>query len=232
VFLNLWPASVYIHHRYSYLPHMNPNLRIFFKRSAYVLVFAIGIAAVVYGVRSIADFDMSALGGYLADGFLWFMVALMSVFVTGFLLRAVWTGIMNRTDTIEMCCPDKTQDGVHIVGSHYHPGGESTDGFSSYFHYYLDLNGKLYLSKRVENDGRELSKSILHLAEQTRLPLDPDLTQHMRIGSYDDEDKKGKDTVIPVSRGQLHIRGYEGLLDYGFKISFYANDQRKWRVKI
>lgn len=211
---------------------MNPNLRIFFKRSAYVLVCAIGMAVVFYAIRSMADFDMSALVGYLMEGFAWLMVAVISVLFVGFIFRVVWTGIMNRTDTIVMCCPDKTQDGVHIVGSHYHPGGESTDGFSSYFHYYLDLNGKLYLSKRVENDGHELSKSILHLAEQMRLPLDPDLTQRMRIGSYNDDDKKGIDSVIPVSKGTLHFRGYEGLLDYGFKVSFYANDRMKWRVKI
>ena len=129
-----------------------------------------------------------------------------------------------------MCCPDKTQHGIHIVGSHYNPGGESTSGFSSYFHYYLDLNGKLYLSKRIEDEGKELSKSILHLTEQTDLPLDPDVTQ--RVRSYNEEEKKGIDTVLPVSKGKLHFRGYEGLLDYGFKVSFYVGDQRKWRVKI
>jgi len=211
---------------------MNPNLKIFFQRTAYVLAFAIVIAAVVYGVRSVIDIDMAVLGDFFADAFLWFMVALMSVFTVGFLLRVVWTGIMNRTDTIEICCPDKTQDGMHIIGSHYSPGGESSEGSSSYFHYYLDGNGKLHLSKRVERNGNDLSKSIPHLAEQTRLSLDPDLTQRIEIGSHDDENKKGKDTVMPVRHGKLHVRGYENLIDYGFRISLYAGDQLKWRVKI
>lgn len=195
-------------------------------------MFAIGMAAVFYGIRSMIEFDLSALVGYLMDGLVWFMVALMSVLFIGFIFRVVWTGIMNRTNTIVMCCPDKTQEGVHIVGNHYNPGGESTEGYNSYFHYYLDGNGKLYLSKRVENDGSELSKSIPHLAEQTRLPLDPDLTKRLRIGSYNDDDKKGMDTVIPLRKGKLHIRGYEGLLDYGFKVSFYADDGMKWCVKM
>ena len=210
---------------------MNPNLRIFFKRSAYVLVFAVPTAALLYVLPNFLDIDFSKLGGYLMYGLGGLMIAVMGVLFIGLVLRVVWTGIMNRTDTIVMCCPDNNQEGIHLVCSHYNPGGES-EGFSTYFHYYIDHKGKLHLSKKVEDDGKELSKSILHLSNQTRLQLDPDLKSSVRIGSYDDADTKGKDITIKINKGELRIRGYEGLIDYGFKLSFHLRKQTKWSLRI
>ena len=160
------------------------------------------------------------------------MIAIISILFIGLVVRVVWTGIMNRTDTIVKCCPDKNQDGIHIVGSHYNPGGESTEGFSSYFHYYIDQKGKLYLSKKVEEDGNELTKSTLHLSEQTHLQLEPDLKSSVRIGSYSEDDKNGKDVTIKINNGELRFRGYEGLIDYGFKVSFHIRNRKKWALKI
>lgn len=211
---------------------MNPNLRIFFKRSIYVAVFAIFVAAMVYSVPNVLDLDASTIGGYIMYGLGGFMMIVIGVLFLGLIIRVVWTSIMNRTDTIVMCCPDKNQEGVHLVCSHYNPGGESTEGFSSYFHYYIDDKGKLHLSKKVDNDGRELTRSLAHLSEQTRLQLDPDLTQSKHIGSYSSGDNTCTDEIIQLSTGELHFLGYEGLIDYGFKITYKAAGQLKWKVTI
>lgn len=213
---------------------MNPNLKIFFKRSVYVLVFATLITGLIYIIiiLNFLDIDSTNVGSYLMHGLGGLMIAVMGVLFIGLILRVVWTGIMNRADSIVMCCPDNIQEGIHLVCSHYSPGGESTEGFSSYFHYYIDQKGKLYLSKKVEDDGKGLSKSILHLSEQTRLQLDPDLKSSVRIGSYDDEETKGKDVTIKINKGELIIQGYEGLIDYGFKVRFRIREQTTWSVKI
>jgi hypothetical protein len=211
---------------------MNPNLRIFFKRTIYVLVFAALIAAGFYGLMNSTDINFSVVGEYIMTGFLGIMMAAMFVLILGVVLRTVWTGIMNRVDTIIKCCPDKQQDGVHIIASHYNPGGESTEGFSTYFHYYLDQKGKLYLSKKVEDEGNKIEKSILHLSEQTRLQLAPDLQRAVRVGSYSDDENKVGQVTMPISKGELSFRGYEGLIDYGFKVSYKAGGQTKWRITI
>jgi hypothetical protein len=211
---------------------MNPNLRIFFKRSAYFLVFTAIAVAAYYGITSFVDFNFSTITEYLMYGLMGLMMTLMGALILGLILRVVWTGIMNRVDTIEMCCPDKKQKGVHIVASHYNPGGESTDGFSSYFHYYLDEKGKLYLSKKVDKDGDEIERSLHHLSAQTRLELEPDHERATRIGSYSDGDNKVNEATIRIKKGELHFRGYEGWIDYGFKVSYKVGDQIKWRVKI
>jgi hypothetical protein len=212
-----------------YLSFMNPNLRIFFKRSVYVLVAAALIGTLFYSLQNVIDW--SEIGSYLMYGFMGFMMILMGVLITGVVVRTVWTGIMNRTDTIIKCYPDKIQDGVHLICSHYNPGGESTEGFNSYFHYYIDHKGKLYLSKKVDKDGDDLTRSLLHLAEQTRLQLDPDKENSKRIGSYSNDDKP-LDQTMPVRQGELHFRGYEGLIDYGFKVSLLIGGQTRWRVRI
>jgi hypothetical protein len=211
---------------------MNPNLRIFFKRSLYFIGFAALVAALFYGIKNFTPVDLSDIGGYIANGFVGLMVIGMTVLITGIVFRSVWTGIMNRVDTIVLCCPDKKYDGVHIVASHYNPGGESTEGFSNYFHYYLDQNGKLYLSKRVENDGREIRKSIQHLSEQTRLQLEPDPARATDVGSYTHDENKATKVTMPLRQGELHFRGYEGWVDYGFKVTYMVGSQTKWRVTI
>lgn len=210
---------------------MNPNLKIFFKGSVYVLAFAALIAIIVYALKNFLEIDFSALGEYVLYGLGGLMIVVMVVLFTGLIVRVTWTGIMNRADTIDKCCPDKIQDGIHLICSHYSPGGDS-EGYSTYFHYYIDRKGKLYLSKKVKDDGSDLTKSILHLCEQTRLQLDPDLEKSTRIGSHDDDDKKGKEVLVRMNKGELRFLGYEGLIDYGFKVSFHVRDQKKWSVRI
>lgn len=202
----------------------------FFKRGIYVLVFAALIGAIYYSIVNFAEIDMSTIGSYLANGFVGLMMVLMVVVIGGFLLRSVWTGIMNRVDRVVLCCPDKNHDGIHIVAGHYNAGGES-ESFYNYFHYYLDGNGKLYLSKKVENEGREIVKSVVHLSEQTRLQLEPDRRKAVEVGSYKEDDKPTSVTV-PFRKGELHFLGYEGLIDYGFKVVRRVNGRAKWRVRI
>lgn len=209
---------------------MNPNLQIFFKRSIYVLVFGVLIAGIFYVITSQTDADFSSIGGSIAYGAVVVVMAGMSVLLVGFIVRSVWTAIMNRIDSIVLCCPDKKHDGLHIVASHYNSGGES-ESFSNYFHYYLDQNGKLHLSKRVEDEGTNISKSIAHLSEQTRLQLEPDRSRRFSIDSKTEDDKP-KETTVPLSNGELHFLGYDGLMDYGFKVTFKVGEQVKWRVRI
>jgi hypothetical protein len=195
-------------------------------------MFAALLAGIVYIIPKFVDIDFTDLGSYLLYGLGGLMIAVIGVLFIGLVVRVVWTGIMNRADSIAMCCPDNLHGGVHLVCSHYNPGGETSEGFSSYFHYYVDAKGKLYLSKKVKEDGKDLSNSIQHLAEQLRLQLDPDIKSAHRIGSYDSDDIKGKDVTIKINKGELRFRGYEGLIDYGFKVSFYIKDQMKWSIKL
>lgn len=210
---------------------MNPNLRIFFKRSVYAVVFALIIIALYYGITNATTIDLSVIGGYVANGFLGLMMASMIVLIVGVVSRSVWTGIMNRADHVVLCCPDKNHNGVHIVASHYNPGGESTEGFSSFFHYYLDLQGKLYLSKKVDGEGTNIARSIDHLSVQTRLSLEPDKGKKIEIGS-NTYDGKATDIVMQLTNGTLHFRGYDGLIDYGFKVTYATSGQRKWVMRI
>src|SRR5687768_14401789 len=110
---------------------MNPNLQIFFKRSIYVILFATIVAALFYSITNLTTIDFSTIGSYLMYGLMGILMTGMFVFIVGLLFRSVWTGIMNRVDRIVLCCPDKNQNGVHIVASHYNPGGES-ESFSSF----------------------------------------------------------------------------------------------------
>ena len=210
---------------------MNPNLRIFFKRTAYVLAFAAVIAAVFYGVTNFTSIDLAAIGSYLMYGFFGIVIAGMFVLVIGMFLRELWTGIMNRADRIVMCCPDKNYNGIHVVASHYSSGGESGEGFSSYFHYYVDDTGRLYLSKKVDDNGNEIHKSVQHLSEQTRLQLEPDLQQSIRVGSNTDEDNPTIASV-PIKKGVMLFHGYDGIMDYGFKLTYKEHDRKKWTVRI
>ena len=210
---------------------MNPNLKIFFKRGIYVLLFAALTAGIVYTLPNLLGIELSNIGTYVMYGLGGLMIFVVIVLFTGLMIRVAWTSIMNRTDSIDVCCPDNHQDGIHLVCSHYNPGGES-ESFDTYYHYYIDNKGKLYLSKKVKEDGNDLTKSIPHLSEQTRLQLDPDLKSSIRIGSYDADDKKDKDITIKMNKGELCFRGYEGLIDYGFKVSFHIRNQTKWSVRI
>jgi hypothetical protein len=210
---------------------MNPHLQIFLKRSVYVIVFAGIIAALFYGITNFTTIDLSAIGEYVMYGFFGLMMAAMFVLIIGVTFRSLWTGIMNRVDRIVLCCPDEKHDGVHIVASHYNPGGESTEGFNSYFHYYLDHKGKLYLSKKVEDEGSEIAKSIQHLSAQTRLHLKPDMRKSVRIGSNTD-DNNATVVTMQLSKGELHFRGYDGLIDYGFRVAYTVAGETKWRITI
>lgn len=211
---------------------MNPNLRIFFKRSVYVIAFGALIAAGFYGVMNFTEIDLSVVGEYIMYGMMGLMMTAMGVLIIGLVLRVAWTGIMNRVDSIKKCCPDKNNDGVHIIASHYNPGGESTEGFSSYFHYYLSEKGKLFLSKKVDDDGRDIKRSLQHLSEQTRLQLEPDMDRGVDIGSYSNGDSVPAEARVRIRKGELHFLGYEGLIDYGFKVTYNVKQQTKWRVKI
>lgn len=211
---------------------MNPNLQIFFKRTFYVISVASVLALLYYFITRFVQINYSAIGEYLMQGLLGLMMVLMVGLVGGLLIRSIWGGIMNRADTIVLCCPDMQYDGVHIVASHYNPGGESGEGFSNHFHYYLNENGKLFLSKKVKDDGSDITKSIAHLSEQTRMQLNPAKEHGVSIGSNTNGDNKPVDVVVRLRKGELRFRGYEAWIDYGFKISYNVNGQEKWRVRI
>src|SRR5690242_20151465 len=98
---------------------MNPNLKIFFKHSGYVLLFAAVIGGLVYALPELLDINFSGVGEYVMYGLGGLMIAVVIILFTGLILRVAWTGIMNRADSIDMCCPDNSHDGIHLVCSHY-----------------------------------------------------------------------------------------------------------------
>ena len=210
---------------------MNPNLQIFFKRAIYLFVSAGLLVAMFYSITELTSIDFAAIGSYIAYGFLGFIVAGMFVLIIGFIMRSVWTGIMNRADSIDLCCPDQNHGGTHLIVRHYQPGGES-DGYDSYLHYYIDNQGKSFLSKKILDEGKDINESLQDLCKKTGKHLEPDHGSAIRVGSNTDGDDAPKNMTIRLNDGELHFKGYSGLLDYGFKLTFNEGNQTKWRMRI
>jgi hypothetical protein len=211
---------------------MNPNLHAFFTRSLYVVLFVAIAAGLFYVVDHFTTIDLSVVGEYIMYGFFGATMVFMFVLIIGVMLKSLWVEIMNRADSIVLCCPDRHQDGVHIVAMHHHAGGESTSGFSSYLHYYIDNNGKSFLSKKVKEEGKSIGNSLEELSEKTQKKISPNLQFAIEIGSNTDGDDAPKISTISISNGTLHVRGYDGLIDYGFKLELVEGHRTRWRMRI
>jgi len=212
---------------------MNPNLVIFLRRSAIFMAFCLLIYLIFYLIKTHTQLSLDTIFAVLFKVFFYVVMAGMMALIIGITLKEVWSGIMSRSDSILLCCLDKSSDGVHIIASHYHSGGDSGDGYTSYRHYYILFEtGKIYMSKKLSNE-KDLSKSISDLQDQVEKKLSPDKATSVEVGSYEDEDDKTVRRSLRTVNGLLQINGFRHLLDYGFRLSYLDNHERlKWRRKI
>ncbi len=212
---------------------MNPNLSVFLKRFFIVTIVIVALAVSGYYIVEVADIDIASIAESAMEIFLGIFVAFMAVLVTGFIVRIFWTGIMNRADSILLCCADHNGTGIHIVARHYHPGGEYTSGYHSYMHYYIDVqSGKAWLSKKVMNDGDDITNSVKHLYTKTKTTHSPDTTTAVKVGSNTNFKEGAAAVSLTLHAGKLILLGYEGLMDYGFKLHFESQGRELWKMRI
>jgi hypothetical protein len=212
---------------------MNPNLAIFLKRTVLFLLVSTLIVVAAYLVDRYSSIDLMAIGAYIMYGFFGLGMALMMVLIIGVTFKSVWVEIMRRSNAIVLCCADQGELGIHIVARHYHSGGDGGDGYDSFRHYYIKTDkGTAYMSTRTKGkDGSDVTGSLLELSKKTGRNLSFDKTKSVTVGSNTEEDKP-VNAVLKLSSGMLLIKGYDGMMDYGFKLSFHANDIRKWSMRI
>jgi hypothetical protein len=210
---------------------MNPNLVIFLK-TAVKWIAAIGLlVGAVYLVKTYWAIDLEKIGAYVMYGFFGLIMAFMMVLIIGVTFKSIWVGIMRRTGNITLCCLDANNEGVHIVGNHYFSGGETSDGYYAYHHYFIRFSdGKMFLSRKIKDESN-LDESLRHLQEQTKLRLAPDRSKAISVGGNTHDDLPTH-RVINLPEGELHIDGFENWFDEGFRISLMEGTRIKWRNRL
>jgi hypothetical protein len=199
-----------------------------------MLVASVGLLIwfVIYLIDSYTTIDLSMIGRSVMYGFFGLAMAFMAALIMGIMLKSVWINIMRRTDNIGYCCPDANNEGVHVIGSHYFPGGENTDGYTGYHHYYIRLSdGKIFLSKKI-NDFDDITQSLEHLKQQTKIHLKPRTDQKEKVGSNTGSDDTRTQKIVKLPSGKLIVQGFESLLDEGFRISYVENERVRWKRTI
>jgi hypothetical protein len=210
---------------------MNPNFIIFLKTSAKVIAAGFFVFLIIYVITTYTAIDLEKIGAYAMYGFFGFVMVFMMALIIGVTLKSIWVNVMRRTGNITLCCLDANNEGVHIVGSHYFSGGESTDGYYSYHHYFIRLSdGKMFMSKKIK-DEKHLSASVEELMRQTKLQLKPNLAATISVGGNTDDDVPTH-RILSVPNGELHIHGFENWLDEGFKVSLRKDSIVKWQRRI
>jgi hypothetical protein len=212
---------------------VNPHLVIFIKRIGITAAIGVTLYFLYILLSTYTSIDFAGIGSYIMYGFFGLTVGGMFVLVIGIMLKSVWTGILGRSETIYYCCPDKNGDGLHVISKHYFPGGETTDGYDAFYHYYIRLSdGRIHLSKKL-NDEKSISRSTADLEEKHRLQLSPDLSRKTEIGHYTDSDEKTVSESFTLKAGTIDVKSFNSLLDYGFRISYMDHSKRvRWRRTI
>jgi hypothetical protein len=211
---------------------MNPNLLIFFRRLLICMIIVAACVVLYYAIRQFTNLDLAKIGGYVMYGFFGITMTFMMALIVGVMLKSVWVEIMRRTDNILLCAPDKQHDGVHIIGKHYHSGGDSGDGYDSYHHYYIRLSdGRMYLSKKITTE-KQLGKSIAELSGKVKLNLEADTGKSISVGPNVDGDDIPASNSMNLSEGQLNIKGFDNWLDFGFRLSYTRSGKTSWRRTI
>src|SRR5688500_15927969 len=132
---------------------MNPNLLIFLKRSAFLVAIAALMTLLFYLIDQFTSVDLQQIGEYAMYAFFAVVMGFMMVLMIGITFKSVLTGIMRRSDNIFLCCPDKKHRGIHIIGKHFFSGGETSDGYDAFHHYYINIDdGKMFLSKKIKGE--------------------------------------------------------------------------------
>jgi hypothetical protein len=208
---------------------MNPNLLFFLRSSAKVLAIGILLFLVVYLIDAYTIIDIEKIAAYLMYGFFAVVMVFMMALIIGITFKSIWISVMRRTGNIAFCCLDSTNEGIHIIGSHYFSGGDSGDGYYSYHHYFIRLSdGKLFMSKKIK-DEKQITNSLQDLSAQTKLPLKLNSTVRVEVGSNVDGDDVATRRVLQTPDGDLTIQGFESWLDEGFRISLSKESKIKWR---
>lgn len=208
---------------------MNPNLVIFLKRFLIFILIAGLCFAVYYIIQTYTQFDLEKLGTYIMYGFFGLVMAFMMVLIIGVTFKSVWINIMRRSDNIDVCCPDKHHDGIHIIGRHYFSGGELSDGYTAYHHYYITLSeGRMFLSKKIESE-KDFTRSLHELSVKTKLDLHPDVSRAINVGPNTDRDDRPRTCDLKLANGNVRITGFDNLVDFGFRIVYSQDNKVRWR---
>jgi hypothetical protein len=212
---------------FSKLLMMNPNLAIFLRR-ALIAMALIGCGGVLFLLFGYLQVDLNMLFDWVAKGFFGLLIAGMMILIIGVVVRELWTNIMRRSETIKFICEDASEKGIHIIGSHYFSGGDTGDGYSSFHHYFLRLDGKIFLSKKVD-DEKDLSRSLKDLSDQLKFQLSPRKENSTEIGYYKNDDKLFE-KEMKLRNGKIVVKSFENWIDYGFAVAYLDNQgKRKWR---
>jgi hypothetical protein len=207
---------------------MNPNLVLFFQNTIKVLIVLSLIGLPTYLLVSYTSLDWEKILSYLMYGFFGIVCTGMVILITGVTLKSVWVGIMHRADSIVLFCPDRNREGFHLVTTHYHSGGDSGDGYDSLHHYYISLdNGKMFLSGKIK-DKSHLTRSLEALQKDTGYSLEPDTGNAIEIGSHHSDEKPITYTST-IGNYAIQFRGFESMIDFGFRIVCYKNEKKCWR---
>lgn len=208
---------------------MNPNLVVFLKRSLILILVAGVCLALYFVIQTYTHIDLKEIGTYIMYGFFGLIMTFMMVLIIGVTFKSVWTNIMRRTDNIEVCCPDKHHEGVHIIGRHYFSGGELSDGYTAYHHYYISLSdGRMFLSKKIDNE-KDFTRSLQEIATNSKLDLYPDVSKAINVGPHTDSDDRPRTAELKLPKGVLNIDGFDHWLDFGFRVAYFYDDKVRWR---
>ena len=207
---------------------MNPNLVIFLKRSLYAVAIAGFLFGVYYAIVNFTTFPMEKAGTYLMYGFFGLLMSGMMMLIIGVTMRQVWPGILRRSETITLCCPDRSDAGIHVVGKHYFSGGELSDGYDAWQHYYIRINdGKVFMSRKIKSEEL-LSESLEELSKKLNVQLVPDKSRAVSVGYYEENDRP-VERSMHMTNATLTIKGFDAWVDYGFKITCFAGNKKKWQ---
>jgi hypothetical protein len=196
------------------------------------------LGAIALLIIHFTGITIEELSGYVLMGILYACGIIgggvVLVLIIGMTMKEAFTNIFCRADHILVLSEDKKNEGVHIISDHYFSGGEG-DGYNSYYHYFIDFTtGKLFLSKKIKS-AEDSTVSINELSDLTKKNLSIDLKDKFIPPSFSgkDDDTVKVDVNIRFSEYKIHIKKYDNLLDYGFRIScFTSSGNLLWKKKI
>jgi hypothetical protein len=207
---------------------MNPNLAIFLKHSLYAVVIAGLLFGAYYALSNFTAISLEKVSSHLMYAFVGIVIAGMMILIIGVTVRQVWPGILRRSETITLCCPDRSGGGVHVVGKHHFSGGEMSDGYDAWQHYYIRISdGKIFMSRKIKTEG-SLSESLEELSEKLNIRLQPDKSREVKVGYYEENDRP-VERSMNMANVTLTIKGFDVWVDYGFRITCFTGNKRKWQ---
>lgn len=208
---------------------MNPNLRIFLKRTAIFLLGSGALIAAGYFFFTYTSISIKNVAAFLFKIFMGILMTGMTVLILGLLFKEIITGILRRAERIELLCADENEKGIHVITTHYHSGGDAGDGFSSYPHYYILLaDGHIFLSRKITGT-RDDQRSLEFLASRMKTPLSYRKDGAISIPGYDEDEKKHAEGQVEIGPYTVKARSYRNWFDYGFRITCRKDGKFCWK---